>query len=213
MKLVSSILFLALCILGCEREYYRLNVSIAGNGTYEITSQKNEYEEGETVTLTAIADLGWKFRRWDGSTLSSKSNPLSLVMDGHKNIQLVFDKPIEPDLTGIWLSKQWAIAFDIEQPDQFEELRGKMTILLSNGLTLVYNITGLNNSPQVRMTCSKSGYYEIYFNGMVENDNLINGRLIEEGLAIDCDLQRYTDSPLSVERLPFEFKKLKEAKQ
>jgi hypothetical protein len=121
MKLVIAIIFLALCILACETEYYKLDVSISGDGTYETVPNKTEYEEGESVTITAFSDSGWRFRRWEGSTLSSRTNPLKLVMDGKKEIRVVFGIPIEPDLTGQWECEEYLITFEISQPDPFEQ--------------------------------------------------------------------------------------------
>ena len=214
MKLVSAIIFLALCILGCETEYYKLDVSTSGNGVYEITPEKSEYEEGESVTIAAFADSGWKFRRWDGSTLSSKSNPLSLVMDGHKNIRLVFGIPVEPDLTGTWESEQWLITFEIEQPDLFEkDLKGKMIVQTIYNTTLVYDVLGINRNPRIDMNCTKSGYYEIVFYGQLVNSNRIDGSLREAGEYYDCDLVRVNDSPSSREKQPFVVHQIQEDKQ
>lgn len=209
MKLVTLILLFSLCILGCETEYYKLDISISGNGTYKITPQKSEYEEGESVTITAFADSGWKFRRWEGSTLAIKSNPLSLVMDGHKNLRVVFGIPVTPNLTGIWESEQYLINFEIEQLDEFEkDLEGKMNVILNDGSKIVYNVTGFNNSPQVKMTCTKSGYYDISYNGASVNDNRIIGALTEAGDQYTCHLNRVTDSPVNRERIPLAVNKI-----
>ena len=214
MKLVTSFLILAICILGCEPEYYKLDVSTSGQGTFEITPQKNEYEDGETVVITAFADSGYKFRRWEGSTLSSKSNPISLVMDGHKNIRVVFGIPVEPDLTGTWESEQYLITFEIVQPDLFEKnLNGRMIVQTIYNTTLIYDVVGFNRSPQIDMNCNKQGYYEVKFSGMIENINRINGNLTEAGTGYDCDLIRVTDSPSSNKKQPFAVHKIQEEGQ
>lgn len=211
MKFVLSLAGIIFFILGCEPEYYQLDVSTSGHGTFEITPQKNEYEDGETVLINAIADSGYKFRRWEGSTLSSKSNPLSLVMDGHKNIRVVFGVPVEPDLSGTWESELYPITFEIKQPDPFEkELTGKMIVEETIYGTLVYNIVGFNRSPQVDMNCTKQGFYEVRFSGMIESYNRINGNLTEAGYHLDCDLIRVTDTPLPKKKLPFVFNKIQE---
>ena len=209
MKLVIAIIFLALCILGCETEYYKLEVSTSGNGVYEITPQKSEYEEGESVTIAAFADTGWKFRRWEGSTLSSRTNPLKLVMDGKKEIRVVFGIPIEPDLTGQWECEEYLITFEISQPDPFEQdLNGKMTVQTIYNTTLIYDVLGFNRNPQIDMNCTKSGYYEVVYEGVLANSNRINGSLREAGDYYECDLIRVTDAPLNKKRLPFAVNKI-----
>lgn len=212
MKLLLLLLAcLSLSLISCEPERYKLTVSISGNGAYKIVPEKNEYEEGETVTITAIADSGWRFRRWEGSTLSSKSNPLTLVMDGKKDIRVVFGIPIEPDLTDTWEGEQYLVTFEIEQPDPCEkDLKGKMIVTLNGGSKLIYNVTGSNNNPQIRMTCTKSGYYDVYYNGTLINNNYINGYFVENGATLDCDLLRATESPLPKNRLPLAVNKIKE---
>lgn len=195
MRQLIALGIIGLLLLGCESEYYKLNVSVSGEGTYEIVPEKTEYEEGESVTISAISDSGWKFRRWEGSTLSSKTNPLVLVMDGKKEIRVVFGIPVEPDLTGKWESEQYELSFELEQPDPFEKaIKGKMNIKLKNGSTIVYNVTGSNNSPQVKMTCTRSGYYDINYNGASVNNNRIIGSLTEAGIQYSCHLNRVTDS-------------------
>ncbi len=204
MKLLLLLLAcLSLSFISCEPEQYKMTVSISGSGAYKIVPEKNEYEEGETVTITAIADSGWRFRKWEGSTPSSKTNPLTLVMDGQKNISVVFGIPIEPDLTGTWESEQYLVTFEIEQPDPFEiDLKGKMIATLNTGSKLIYNFTGSNNNPQIRLLCKKSGFYDINYHETLINDNHIDGYVVENSVAYDCDLLRVTESPLLKNRLP-----------
>lgn len=209
MKALIVALGISIFLFGCETEYYKLSVSVSGNGNYQAVPEKAEYEEGETVTITAYADSGWRFRRWEGSTLSSKTNPLKIVMDGKKDIRVVFGIPVEPDLTGQWECYFYLITFNIEQPDPFEKnLKGNLNIKLNDGSTVVYNVTGSNNSPQVVMTCTRTGYYNITYNGTLVNDNRITGYLTEAGVQYSCNLNRVTDSPLNGERIPFSVHKI-----
>jgi len=204
MKNILAITTACLILISCQTEYYKLSVSVSGNGSYKVSPEKNEYEEGETVTITAIPDSGWKFRKWEGSTLSTSNNPLQLVMDGKKDIRTIFAIPVEPNLSGTWESQQFLITFELQQIDPFEtDLKGTMRAKTNLGTTLTYSITGDNLNPQVKMQCKKSGYYDVYFNGTFVDDNFIDGYLIEAGATYDCDIIRVSDSPLLKERQPF----------
>lgn len=60
-----------------------------GFGTVAIDPQKPFYLHGEQVTLTATANPGSTFSGWSGSA-SGSTNPLTVVMDGNKNINANF---------------------------------------------------------------------------------------------------------------------------
>jgi hypothetical protein len=211
MKSFFVLLLTILLVWGCEPENYKLNVTVEGQGSFEVYPNKSEYEEGETVTLTATADTGWEFRRWDGSLFTSKENPMKLNMDSEKSVRLIFDIPIEPNLTGTWESLQYLITFTINQPDPFEkEIEGRMKVITIYGNTLSYEVAGQNLSPDVKMKCTRNGYYDVYFNGTFTNENSIDGRLVEAGTVYDCDLVRMTNSPQLKNRIPLAIKKITE---
>ncbi len=75
-------------------ETYTLNIDIAGNGTVSINPEKNQYDSGETVTLTAIPDAGWNFHQWTGS---ANGNDLSavIVMNENKSVTANFTEATE----------------------------------------------------------------------------------------------------------------------
>jgi predicted component of type VI protein secretion system len=75
---------------------YTLNISVVGNGRIEINPEKTVYTEGESVTLTAIADSGWGFDRWTGDA-SGTNNPITIVMDSDKSVTARFDTISQPD--------------------------------------------------------------------------------------------------------------------
>ena len=204
MKKVFIIVIVGLLALGCETEYYKLSVFVDGNGTYKIEPEKNEYEDGETVTISAFPDSGWKFRRWDGNTQSTKTNPLKLVMDGKKEITTVFGIPIEPNLTGTWEAEQYLITFNINQQDEFEQdLNGSMELIDIYVGKLDYSVQGINDSPFVQMTCKRSGYYDIRYTGNIVDENYIEGYFTQSGERDNCNLIRTTVAPLTKERIAF----------
>ena len=78
---------------------YTLTTS-ATNGSIEVspTSTDGKYDEGTSVTLTATADSGYAFSKWqkDGNDLSDTSNPLALTIDADMSITAVFESTAIP---------------------------------------------------------------------------------------------------------------------
>jgi len=68
---------------------FTLNTQVEGQGSILVDPQKDEYDPGETVALTAEPAEGWAFLEWRGSLLGDK-NPESLLMDGNKSVTAVF---------------------------------------------------------------------------------------------------------------------------
>ena len=76
----------ALLLLSCGTEstpIYNLATSVTGEGT--ITPSGGEFEEGESVTLTAAPSEHWVFNSWsgDGSGISSS---LTSTLNGNNNM-------------------------------------------------------------------------------------------------------------------------------
>ena len=59
---------------------YTLTVSHIGNGTVTPADGESTRNEGESVTLTATPDAGWKFDKWEvnGSTVTSASTQITI---------------------------------------------------------------------------------------------------------------------------------------
>ena len=69
---------------------YELNVGVIGNG--QAAPSQGSYSDGDVVVLTAVADAGWEFVRWEGSGVNGEtSTTVELTMDGNKNITAIFD--------------------------------------------------------------------------------------------------------------------------
>ena len=64
-----------------------LTVNIIGNGS--VTPVSGIYNDGDVVTLSAIADSGWIFAGWSGD-ITGNTNPVQLLMDGDKTITATF---------------------------------------------------------------------------------------------------------------------------
>jgi len=84
---------------------YDLNIEINGEGFVRETVIEHSSGENEnsgpltaTVRLHAEAEEGWVFDRWEGD-LNSTSNPETLIVDGEKNVTVIFgqEESDEPD--------------------------------------------------------------------------------------------------------------------
>ncbi|MFD2200989.1 BspA family leucine-rich repeat surface protein [Shivajiella indica] len=72
---------------------YPLNLLIIGEGTVNEVVVPNpsgrEYPIGTTVELTPVPKEGWAFQNWEGD-LSGNQNPMRILVDGTKNVQVKF---------------------------------------------------------------------------------------------------------------------------
>src|SRR5439155_4675397 len=68
---------------------YTLNVSVVGSGTVTKSPNQASYNHGTVVQLTATPAAGWHLVSWSGDA-SGTSSPLSVTMDGNKNITATF---------------------------------------------------------------------------------------------------------------------------
>lgn len=73
---------------------YSLNIDVVGKGFVNIGKQlvKMDYQSQDMVYLNAIADSGWKFKRWSGD-LCTQKNPESIIINTDKHVTVTF-KPI-----------------------------------------------------------------------------------------------------------------------
>jgi hypothetical protein len=79
-----------------NKPVYTLTVQLTGNGrvllgatgAYATVVQVNA---GETVTISAIPDPGWKFSQWSGD-ISGNTNPAQVFMTKDYKITAIFTK-------------------------------------------------------------------------------------------------------------------------
>jgi uncharacterized repeat protein (TIGR02543 family) len=90
----------------------KLTVNTSGQGTVAISPNKNNYLDGEVVTLTPNPALGSIFAGWSGD-LTGANNPATVVLSGDKTVVANFvsantDSPVSDDFnacaldTGLW---------------------------------------------------------------------------------------------------------------
>ena len=69
---------------------YTLTVGVAGNGSSDPPVGAHDYDEGTEVTITAIPDDGWQFRRWSGDVTDPGSATTTVTMDSDKTFTAEF---------------------------------------------------------------------------------------------------------------------------
>ena len=72
--------------------HYVLNLSLDDGGTISVDPQisNNQYWAGILLTLTAMANEGWKFLRWEGNVSDTGKNITSIQMDKNQAVKAVF---------------------------------------------------------------------------------------------------------------------------
>ena len=68
---------------------YALQTSVTGSGSISVDPPTGPYLSNSVVTLTANGSLDWPFDHWTGDA-SGSLNPLSVTMNGPRNVQAVF---------------------------------------------------------------------------------------------------------------------------
>jgi len=75
-----------------------LTIQKVGNGTVTTNPPTGPYTPGQSVTLTAKADFGWKFANWSGA-ISTTTNPTQIVMNGDKTVKATFSPQVASTVT------------------------------------------------------------------------------------------------------------------
>ncbi len=72
-------------------EEYLLTINTEGEGSTTPAEGDHTYEQGEVVTIEAMADEGWKFDEWTGD-VSSDETSMNITMDEDKEITAHFEE-------------------------------------------------------------------------------------------------------------------------
>ena len=139
-------------------EYYFLEVDIEGNGRVTKSPDEEEYEEGQVVTLKAVADSGWEFKEWKGDTKGS--NPqIKVTMNDDKYVKAVFVKEVNRYRLNVSVNGNGTVT---KSPDQSEYEEGTtVTLTASPGSNSEFtgwsgDASGSGSSVQVTMNGNKN---------------------------------------------------------
>jgi hypothetical protein len=114
-----------------SRRDYTLNIEISGEGVVHETVAESDTSDHsvKSVKLTADAEEGWFFDRWEGD-LNGSDNPVIISVEEEKNVTAVFDREIDDGYT---------ITIDVEgegtvnrSPDRTYFAEGDEVILTAN---------------------------------------------------------------------------------
>jgi len=67
----------------------KLTITTSGQGIVTVDPPGPTYDEGTTVTLTAVPTQGWTFVSWSGD-LTGNANPATITMDSNKSVTASF---------------------------------------------------------------------------------------------------------------------------
>jgi uncharacterized protein (TIGR02145 family) len=104
MKSLCTIFLLVIFLSSCQEETFTVSTVVTppGSGSIEISPIKPEYENGETVTITAVPSENWIFKNWEGDDRGS-TNPLQIKINSNKSFTSVFSKkplPVNISIVG-----------------------------------------------------------------------------------------------------------------
>ncbi|HSP83740.1 MAG TPA: NosD domain-containing protein, partial [Gillisia sp.] len=88
---------------------YTLTVTTQGNGSVSKAPDQEKYTAGTTVELTATADEGWVFDRWE-EDLTGNTNPETITMDSNKAVTAVFTEVVVDYTLAISVEGQGSVA-------------------------------------------------------------------------------------------------------
>ena len=74
---------------------YRLQTSVSPTASGTVAPASGDFEDGESVELTATPNQHWVFKSWDGDHTGSMS-PSSVMMDRDRNVTAIFEKRSYP---------------------------------------------------------------------------------------------------------------------
>ena len=92
---VASVLFMLLCSCDLfttenpEQTEYSLTISLIGEGSVLVFPNRTVFADGEHILLTADADDGWSFVRWEGD-LSDIVSSVDITISEDLSVVAVF---------------------------------------------------------------------------------------------------------------------------
>lgn len=103
---------------------YWMGIKTSGRGQVVLNPSGSVYDPGTAVTLEAIPDEGSTFNNWSGDTVSTE-NPITIIMNGNKNIIANFNDPNFYKLA-YWITGSGTVSI---QPNKNEYIEGDKVII------------------------------------------------------------------------------------
>lgn len=106
-----TIIIAGASLLSCStnsKSNYSLTTNVIPSEAGSISPSEGDFEDGEQVQVTAIANEHWVFTGWGGD-YSETENPVTIVMDDDKSLSALFEK------------KEYSLKINIEGEGEVEE--------------------------------------------------------------------------------------------
>lgn len=120
---------------------YTVNTATQGSGTIALDPTDGTYDEGSSVSITAIAGTDYQFDHWEGD-VSGSTNPIDITMDNDMNVTAVFteidgDTAVFPSSDGLITVTISAGNLDLEEanvtiPENLDFFYPPMNITITN---------------------------------------------------------------------------------
>lgn len=157
--LTSAVCFLVVLFSGCRLffSYYTLTLSVEGNkgGSIVADPAASDYRENSIVNLTAVADSGWVFESWSGTT-SEDGSSATVLMDMNRSVTAVFtpdliksnptDNIINPPSAAFspWASDDWTFMIYLDADNDLDPYSVADFNEMEEGLSLSGNEANIN---------------------------------------------------------------------
>lgn len=134
---------------------YNLTISTTGEGSISLNPSGGSYAENTVVSLNATANSGYQFDGWSGD-LSGRQNPISITMDGNKNVAASF---VQVYTLATTVSGDGSISANPSGDTYTEGTVVTLTAIPNSGNQLESwsgDVTGMENPIMVTMNSNKS---------------------------------------------------------
>ncbi|MEZ4515532.1 MAG: DUF1349 domain-containing protein [Chloroflexota bacterium] len=162
---------------------YSLSVDTEGSGYVNIDPEKDEYNGGDSVTLTPVPVAGWIFSHWKGD-LTGSADPATVIMDENKAITAVFIQPIvsgppTDNFDNCVVDSQWT--FENPLGDGAASANGTQ-LVLAVPADVEHNVytSGNDSARVVQATKNEDFTVEVKFDSHLEEDGTMQGIIVEQ---------------------------------
>ena len=99
-----------------QSEGFTLDLAISGSGSLDWSPRLQRYQDGQPVSLTATAEDGWRFDRWDGA-VEGGDNPVTLTITENSEVTATFIPTTLTIATTVGPQDAGTIALDPKGPE------------------------------------------------------------------------------------------------
>ena len=158
--------------IGNNIEEFTLTINTQGQGMVNKNPDKNKYNDGETVTLTANPMPGWSFDHWSGDATGS-INPRIITMNRDKTITAHFVEQQSDDLR--WVVMCYFAGDNDLFTDLFQDIREMEEVGSSDNVKFVVLFDGSGNGDSRLLEIAKN---TLNLPGIISPDLDDNGYVI-----------------------------------